>query len=62
MSHLDGCDGPAFAIFTGRLEHRDQIDAALRSWTAPQDAFELAEGLRNTGVPASVVLWPSESL
>ena len=60
VAHLDGCDGPAFATFTGRLEHRDQIDAALRSWTAPQDAFELAEGLRNAGVPASVVLWPSD--
>jgi len=46
--------------FADRLERRDQIDAALRSWTAPQDAFELAEELRNAGVPASVALWPSD--
>jgi crotonobetainyl-CoA:carnitine CoA-transferase CaiB-like acyl-CoA transferase len=39
-----------------RIARRGEIDAALAAWCAERDAFELAERLREAGVPAYAVL------
>lgn len=51
---------PALDELTARMQHRPALDAALRAWTAPQEPFTLARRLRDAGVPAYVVLWPSD--
>jgi len=51
---------PALARFSGvefdaldtRLAHCEEIDEALRRWCADQNSFELADRLREAGVPA----------
>ncbi|MDE8653287.1 CaiB/BaiF CoA transferase family protein [Novosphingobium album (ex Liu et al. 2023)] len=43
---------PRFATLAGRLANRHALDAALAGLTRAHDAAELAEKLRNAGVPA----------
>jgi benzylsuccinate CoA-transferase BbsF subunit/naphthyl-2-methylsuccinate CoA transferase subunit len=51
---------PALVRFSGddfdsietRLAHREEIDEALRPWCASQNSFEVADRLREAGVPA----------
>lgn len=57
---LDAFADPTLDDLTERMKHRAAIDAALRAWTAPQEPFDLAHGLRQAGVPASVANWPSD--
>ncbi len=40
---------------TGRLEHRDAIDAGLEKWTSEQDSRHAMESLQAVGVPAGIV-------
>jgi len=47
---------PDLEALPERLARRGEIDAVLRAWCAERDPFELAEGLRRAGVPASVVM------
>ncbi|MEM7078758.1 MAG: CoA transferase [Pseudomonadota bacterium] len=41
-----------FGASTDRLARRDELDAALNTWCANQDAFELMERLQGQGIPA----------
>jgi crotonobetainyl-CoA:carnitine CoA-transferase CaiB-like acyl-CoA transferase len=43
---------PRFADLAGRLENRHALDTAIGGLTAQQDATDLAERLREAGVPA----------
>ncbi|QSR18055.1 CaiB/BaiF CoA-transferase family protein [Novosphingobium sp. KA1] len=43
---------PRFATLTDRLSNRAALDAELSALTRPHDAADLAEKLRNAGVPA----------
>jgi crotonobetainyl-CoA:carnitine CoA-transferase CaiB-like acyl-CoA transferase len=45
---------PDFATLDARLAHRAALDAAIGSWTARCDAFELTERLQRAGVAAGV--------
>lgn len=49
-----------FDAVEARLAHRAEIDSALAAWTRPQEPWRLAEWLKGAGVPASVVLRPSD--
>ena len=56
--------GPLAAMNLGslaeRLAHDREIDAALEEWCAAQDPWALVAKLEAAGVPASVVLRPSD--
>lgn len=43
-----------------RQAKKQPIEDALRAWCAPQEGFALAERLRAAGVPASMVLRPTD--
>ncbi len=49
-----------FASLSARLAVKDKINAALAEFCAGQPPFALASALRAAGVPASVVLRPSD--
>ena len=44
------------ATTAGRYERPDEIDVAIRAWTAARDKFEAMEPLQAAGVPAGAVL------
>lgn len=44
-----------FATLDLRIEHRDELSAALNEWTVRHDKFVLAKLLQNAGVPAAPV-------
>ena len=44
-----------FADLGGRLRERQELDGLIAEWTAPQDAWELADRLQRAGVPATAV-------
>ncbi len=46
---------PRFATLAGRLEHEDDLDAALGCWTSRHDPFELADRLQAEGLDAAPV-------
>ena len=46
---------PRYAGAAGRLEHADELDAALAGWTRGHDAHELAERLQRGGLEAGAV-------
>ena len=56
--------GPLAAMNLGslaeRLAHDREIDAALEEWCAGQDPWDVVAKLETAGVPASVVLRPSD--
>jgi crotonobetainyl-CoA:carnitine CoA-transferase CaiB-like acyl-CoA transferase len=60
VAPLAGFADARFDAIEARFEQRERIDAALEAWTRPQDPFVLAERLRQAGVPASVVQWPTD--
>ncbi len=43
-----------------RQAKKQEIEDAMRSWCAPREGFALAEKLRAVGVPASMVLRPTD--
>ena len=51
-----------FASLAGRIEHEDELDAAIGAWTAERDRFEVAGQLRAAGVPAAAVTLPEERI
>jgi crotonobetainyl-CoA:carnitine CoA-transferase CaiB-like acyl-CoA transferase len=51
---------PADAPFVARRSCRGEIDRALAGWTRDQEPFALAQRLREAGVPAYVVLRPTD--
>ena len=48
-----GLRQPRFATLAGRLEHHDEIDAAIESWTGTRDRAEVERRLGQCGVPAA---------
>jgi crotonobetainyl-CoA:carnitine CoA-transferase CaiB-like acyl-CoA transferase len=44
-----------FATLAGRLEHADDLDARVGSWTSKRDRYEVMELLQRAGVPAGAV-------
>ncbi len=60
LAPLDAFADSALDALDARFGQHAAIDEVLRVWTADQDGFELAGQLRACGVPASVVLWPSD--
>ena len=60
VAPLEAFAGPRFDGLAERLARREEIDAALREWAEQEDPFPLAERLRAAGVPASVVLRPTD--
>ena len=44
-----------FSDLSGRLRQRQELDECIAAWTAPQDAWELADRLQRAGVPAAPV-------
>ena len=60
VAPLEAFAGPRFDRLAERLARREEIDAALREWTEQEMPFPLAERPRAAGVPASVVLRPTD--
>ena len=52
LAAIVGSDDARFATLAGRLEHADELDAALSEWTAARSAAEAMEILSAGGVPA----------
>ncbi len=50
----------AYDDLTVRLAERERIENALADWLAEQDGFEVVALLKRAGVPASVVLRPTD--
>jgi benzylsuccinate CoA-transferase BbsF subunit len=46
---------PRFATLSGRLEHHDEIDRTIESWTGPQSPAEIERRLQRCGVPAAAM-------
>ena len=49
-----------FSDLEGRLRERQALDGLIAGWTAPQDAWELAERLQRAGAPATAVTLNSD--
>lgn len=49
-----------FATNEGRLEHQDDLDAGISSWTATRDEYALMHTLQAAGVPAGVCQSPGD--
>ena len=62
IAPLDQFDEASFDALAARIASRDAMNAALREWCAGKDGQALAVRLTGAGVPASVVLRPSELL
>jgi formyl-CoA transferase len=51
-SGLPALDDPRFATLRGRLDHQDEIDTALESWTSQRSKEEVEARLKAAGIPA----------
>lgn len=52
---------PRFAHGPGRLEHQDEIDGHIGSWTADMDKYEVMRALQAAGVAAGPVIDQSDA-
>jgi crotonobetainyl-CoA:carnitine CoA-transferase CaiB-like acyl-CoA transferase len=59
---LDRFDADSLRGLAGRRRERVAIETVLSTWCEEQDAFDLAERLRRSGVPAYVVMRPLDLL
>jgi crotonobetainyl-CoA:carnitine CoA-transferase CaiB-like acyl-CoA transferase len=59
---LDDWSAETWDEVAARADQRDAIEDALRTWSASQEPFALAERLATSGVPASVVNWSTDLL
>jgi crotonobetainyl-CoA:carnitine CoA-transferase CaiB-like acyl-CoA transferase len=46
---------PRFATAKGRLDHQDDLDAALGAWTGTQEGQAAMDALQGAGVPSGIV-------
>jgi crotonobetainyl-CoA:carnitine CoA-transferase CaiB-like acyl-CoA transferase len=60
LAPLEAFAKPPFDHLAKRQAARPAIDAALAAWTRDQEPFDLARRLKEAGVPASVVMRPSD--
>jgi crotonobetainyl-CoA:carnitine CoA-transferase CaiB-like acyl-CoA transferase len=44
-----------FATLAGRVEHADELDAHIETWTSSRDRYEVMDLLQRAGVPAGAV-------
>ena len=56
MERPDLASEPRFATSGGRLQHADELDSVVQSWTLLLDATETSEKLQNQKIPASPVM------
>lgn len=49
-----------FATNAGRLEHQDELDGLIGSWTANREDYAVMHALQATGVPAGVCQTPGD--
>jgi crotonobetainyl-CoA:carnitine CoA-transferase CaiB-like acyl-CoA transferase len=54
------CTDPRFATNAGRIQHQDELDAAIAAWTAGHDAAGVATMLQQVRVPAVEVAHPED--
>jgi crotonobetainyl-CoA:carnitine CoA-transferase CaiB-like acyl-CoA transferase len=47
-------EDPRFATLAGRLQHRDELNAAIARWTGDKDPFEIVDRLQKAGVPCGI--------
>jgi crotonobetainyl-CoA:carnitine CoA-transferase CaiB-like acyl-CoA transferase len=62
MDEPEWARDPKFATVVGRLEHQDELDAAIEAWTLPQEKQELMCTLQRQGVPAAAVATSEDRL
>jgi crotonobetainyl-CoA:carnitine CoA-transferase CaiB-like acyl-CoA transferase len=53
---------PRFADLARRLEHQDELDAAVSTWTRARERFATAAALQAEGVPVTAVQRPNERI
>jgi crotonobetainyl-CoA:carnitine CoA-transferase CaiB-like acyl-CoA transferase len=51
-----------FATQALRLQHEDELDDLMAQWTQTRDRVEVADALRNAGVPATIVAQPQDRI
>ncbi len=49
-----------YSSLSGRLRERESLDKDIAAWTAPQEAWDLADRLQRAGVPATAVTLNSD--
>ena len=62
VAEMMGIDDRRFDDLAGRLAHEDDLDDAVRSWTATRDRLEAAAALQAVGVPAEGVAKPVDRI
>ena len=53
---LSAFTSPEFDDLSARIARKGELEAVLEAWCADREPFALGEGLRESGVPASVVM------
>ena len=51
-----------FYSLSGRLANEDELDGLVSAWTAPQDAFAVADRLQAAGLPSAAVQTPEQRI
>ena len=62
VGHAEWAERIEWATLAGRLEHHDELDAAISEWTKERDHYEVMRALQAAGVPAGAVLQNWEML
>jgi crotonobetainyl-CoA:carnitine CoA-transferase CaiB-like acyl-CoA transferase len=62
MGHPETADDPRFTALLERLQHNDELDELVASWTWGQDHYTLMHALQRAGVAAQAVLNTAELL
>lgn len=62
IGRADLAADPRLSVASGRLQHQDEVDAAISEWTRGQSHYKAMHDLQGRGVPAGAVLSPSELL
>lgn len=60
LAPLSSFEAPSFVTVPVHYPQTEQLHAAIAEWTCSQDGWQLAERLRAAGVPAYMVLRPSD--
>ena len=60
MDDPDLAHDPRFRDLSARLEHVDELDAAISEWTSDKDAYEVTRLLQSEGIPSAPVLKATE--
>lgn len=55
LDHPAWADDEHFATLAGRVEHADDLDRLVETWTESRDRYDIMELLQRAGVPAGAV-------